>query len=193
MTRTHYDDMSLEGLVRESEAIFCGTLADPPTRVELISILPEGSEFEGSNVEPFYEPPYHDRDPGPHRDKNYPPYRQVWHRLVVEEVLRGDGAEPGDVVEVCEGATGRHLDLHRMYYLEGKRKSPIYRAYRSAEQLPDASDDPGRILFAVKGEGGAWHMPVMWAMESPAKREQVATLIKDNPGGPGLRELFRSE
>ncbi|MHC5021589.1 MAG: hypothetical protein ACYTGX_16075, partial [Planctomycetota bacterium] len=72
--------------------------------------------------------------------------------------------------------------------------SPIYRAYRSAEQLPDAADDPGRILFAVStGDDGTWHMPVMWAMESSKKRRTVVKLIKDNPDGPGMRGLFSSE
>ena len=178
MTRTHYEGVGLPRLVHESHGILRVRPADPPTRVEPASILPAGSAYLGRNVPPYYEPPYHDPDPGPHADRNYPPYVRCWHRLDVTAVLKAaPGLAVADFMEICEGNSEAQEDLHRMYYLEGRRKSPIYEAYRSDLPIDEGSE---RLVFCTQ-RAGRVALTVAFAFESLDRRAEVAALIAGGP------------
>lgn len=178
MTRVRYDEVPLPRLVHASHGIFVVRPADPPTRIERVTILPEGSAFAGRNRPPYYEPPYHDPDPGPHGDKNYPPYPRGWHRGHVLAVLK---ALPAlvlrDPLEICEADSGSREELHRRYYLLGHRKSPIYEAYRPAREIRAREE---RLVFCTQ-RGGRLGLTVAEAFETIERRSEVEALIAAGP------------
>ena len=87
VTRTSYDTLSIENLIARSHCIFIGRKSKPFQTTSPISILPTNSQYEGKNQPPYYEPPYHDSSPGPHLDKNYPPYQQTQFHFEIDYVF----------------------------------------------------------------------------------------------------------
>ncbi len=150
MTQTHYENISLEMVVKSSKLILVVQKRDPFITNEIISILPEGSIFSGKNNPPYYEPPYHDSEFDKNQTKkNYPPFDQtVYHFKVVKELFNSTEASlVGNNIQVLEADNDSRLDLHKMYYLEGRRKSPVYPVYQSALKIEDFEKVKSLIIF----------------------------------------------
>lgn len=105
-TQVHYENVSFEDLVRQSQVIVVVRRAEPGTRDVKIPITGPA---------------------GP-----YPDYGYQLDRLVVVEVIKGSGVKPGVTVELGPATAADDLHLHRSYYVEQIGKSPIYFSYESS-------------------------------------------------------------
>jgi hypothetical protein len=170
-------------MAAHSDGIWLVRPAKPPERVELISILPAGSTYEGRNQLPYFEPDDTDLDPGMRLDRHYPPYRRVWHRfVVVADIKPAAGVAVGDTLELCEADSRRNESVHRDYYMGGFGRSWAVTCYRASAPI---GEDQDRLTFAVRREGH-WSLTVVDAFESADLRADVEKVIAcERHGGTG--------
>lgn len=151
MTMIHHENIPLEMLVRSSQLILVVQKSDPFVSHETVSILPEGSKFAGKNSPPYYEPPYSDPDADKNQTKkNYPPFnRMVYHFKVVKELFNStEKPVAGKKIQVVAADDGQRLNLHKMYYLAGKRKSPVFLTYEPSFTMETIEKTKEFIIFA---------------------------------------------
>jgi hypothetical protein len=180
MTQVHFESVSLEDMVRRSDLIVVVQKLDPFAVLDSVSILPKGSEFEGRNEPPYYEPPYVGASSEPLLDKNYPPFVWQSYRFRVVEVLfeAGGAVKGGDTLLVAEAHAGRQLSLHRNYYLRGFRKSPICDRYET--KLGPLGDEEGPqelILFVDRAQDG-YELAMFGAYEATDQKQQTMHLLE---------------
>lgn len=181
VTQIHYQEVSLEDVVNRSGYIFVAKRATPFVTTELISILPKGSDFIGKNDPPYYSPPYHDPAPGERQEaKNYQPFTRVLYAFEIAEVLFPEKADiqVGERISVMQAYNAQKLDLHKMYNLEGKRKSPLYQRYAASVNLMD-EDVPESLILFVSQPGGRFEFAFEDAYETHENKARVLKLIKD--------------
>ncbi|WP_319526088.1 hypothetical protein [uncultured Desulfosarcina sp.] len=180
MTQTHYDNIPLEMVVISSELILVVQKSDPFVSHETVSILPEGSIFSGKNHPPYYEPPYNDSEADKKQtEKNYPPFnRTVYHFRVERELYNAtEGSLIGKNIEVVGADDGSRLDLHKMYYLGGMRKSPIYSTYGSSLKMEDFEKVKSLIIF-IRSYDSRYIFSCEDSYEKIEKEKAVKKLIK---------------
>ncbi|MCP4135648.1 MAG: hypothetical protein GY754_32065 [bacterium] len=173
---TFNDYISLKQLVEISDFIIIVEKADPYTVRKKISILPEGSIYKNKNIPPYYEPPYHGASGKPETDKNYPPYIESTYHFKVVEILYETKKKfiPNEKISVLEAHRDARLDLHKMYYLEGRRKSPIYKSYKSSLSY-DNYVKRKKIIIFIKNN---CIFPVNYSYESLDKKDTILNLIQ---------------
>ncbi len=179
VTQIHYQKASLEDVVNRSGYILVAKRAAPFITTESISILPEGSHFEGRNDPPYYTPAYHDAAPGERQEeKNYPPFSRALYAFEVVEVLfpKESAVQAGERISVVEAYSAQKLDLHKMYNLEGMRKSPLYQRYTSSIKLTDTEAPESMILFLSRVDG-QFGLTYEDAYESLDQKPRVLELI----------------
>jgi hypothetical protein len=72
----------------------------------------------------------------------------VYHFKVVKELFNStEDSLVGKNIQVVGADDGSRLDLHKMYYLEGRRKSPIYPTYESSLKMEDFEYARNLIIF----------------------------------------------
>jgi len=177
MTQIHYEGIELPEIVEWSKLIVIATPADPDHRIEKVSILPKGSQFEGKNDPPYApEAEYDPATPEAGRpDVNYPPYSRHWRIFDVHEVLKGDPAVAGTRIEARGSDDDVHLGSHCLYYIQGIGESPIVEAYQPTGR-PGKTDV--RILFLyVLEDGSGCEFVAEGAEEVVAMRGAVEALI----------------
>lgn len=189
-TKVHFQDVSLEEVIASSQVVAVAKPVAPAQTRDSVSVLPDGSEYEGKNQPPYFSPPYNDTLDAPSLSRNYPPFRWTWTHVVVTEVLRQEGTavSVGDTLAIASGDLDRKLDMHRGYHLYGHRKSPIVQRYAPSKgNGVDSDDEDGFIVFlhhktdvdeltrrAGGGEGTRrWEFTVRGARESLRKRKQI--------------------
>ncbi|MEW5740019.1 MAG: hypothetical protein AB1938_13890 [Myxococcota bacterium] len=150
LTSESHDEISLEDVVRRSTVIAVVEPATPPTKE---SKVPIGGK--------------------------HPPYERTQHRLVVKEVLSnraGTKLPVGKTIEVDVGDYDTRLTVHRRYYLEGVRKSPIYSYYRPAPVVDGGASSPQEIVFLVRS-GDGWEFTASGARERLERRAAIEALL----------------
>lgn len=177
MTQVHPEYIELAEVVEWSDVIVIALPADPPHRIELVSILPPGSVFAGKN-----EPPFHDGfeyDPemaeAGRLDRNYPPYSRYWGRFTVREVLKGAAPGAGAIIESRGADDGTHLGGHRLYYIQGIGESPICETYASTD--PPGPGDPHILFLRTLADGAGYEFVAAGSVEGLARRADVEALI----------------
>lgn len=182
MTRTHYEILSLEMVVRLSQLILVVEKSDPFVSSETVSILPSGSKFTGRNNPPYYEPPYSDPDADKNQtEKNYPPFKQtIYHFRVIKELFNAtENSLAGKEIQVVDAADGNRLGLHTMYYLEGLRKSPIFQSYEPSLNMDDPEKIKNLIIFINPYET-RYIFSCEDSYESSGEERKVIKLINQN-------------
>lgn len=182
MTQIHPEYIDLAQIVEMARVIVVATPTDPPHRIEAVSILPPGSQFEGKNDPPYADGADYDPEgpQGGRLDRNYPPYSRYWRGYTVGEVLRGDAALAGTTVEARSADDGMHLGGHSLYYIEGIGESPICETYEASGR-PGPTDPQILFLYALE-DGSGYEFVAEGAIEVTAKRADVESLIVQGAG-----------
>lgn len=181
MTQVHPEFVDLTEIAARSGLVLVATPATPPARIELVSILPPGSQFEGKNVPPFASEASSSDGDQPRLDRNYPPYSRHWQAFEVSEVLKGDPALAGFGVEVRGADDATHFRGHVCYYVQGIGESPICETYRPSER-PGLEE--GRILFlCALPEGAGYEFVAQDSFEGLSRKLEVVELLAAGPPG----------
>lgn len=181
VSRVHFEENSLERLILTSSNILLVSKAASFSTNTMMSILPKGSQYEGKNNEPFYEPPYSDYDASPQLDKNYPPFRVNEHHFKVVSVLKNssENLHENNEITVVEAHTGAQLSLHRRYYMEGIRKSPIYSSYKPSIDIDSLSSHDIFIIFIDEYEN-IYQYSAINAYERLELKDEIMKRISDS-------------
>lgn len=151
-TSEYNETMSLEQLVRQSDAIVVVTPAAPATEKHEEPIVAAEKQSPA-----------------------FPPFVRVTHRYLVREVLKtSEPLKPKQtlLVEVADVSTRR--EVHRRYHLEGVRKIPIYRSYQP-RGTPDGGT--GASIVFLNRSGGEWEFTASGALEPETMRAEITTLL----------------
>lgn len=138
MSRIHYRSISLEQLVQCSELVLIVKTADPPQRKIPVPI--------GASAP---------SDPAQKR-REVPAFLRVQSRCEVQGALTAAGAKlVGKTLEIDGSHWRQSLAMHKSYYLQGIRRSPIYERYQPADAPaePDPADAP--FIVFLRREGGS--------------------------------------
>jgi len=181
MTQINFQNIPLEQLVKMSEYVLIVNKGKPFIVEEKISILPGDSNFLDNNNPPYYEPPYHDREPAKdQKNKNYPPYGRQLFRFQITEILFSSNPELAVNAEivVSEAHGDRKLRLHKAFYLEGARISPIYVSYESSlnHAIYGGAD---KVIIFLSHHDDRFYFICENAYESVRKRKKIIKLIND--------------
>ena len=182
-TSNSYRTQTIERVISASYCIVIAHKDRVFQHIRSVSILPPNSQYIGKNVPPYYEPPYRDRSPGPHLDKNYPPYQQKLFAFTVTQILfcRDSEIKQDQQMLVLAGAARKNLQLHTLYYLHGKRKHAISHKY-TPHHLP-TPEDTELIVFMKKTYDEQskiqWEITMRGAFESIQGREAISQYLKD--------------
>ena len=181
VTRTHYQPVALAEVVERADLVAIVHADSPFLEYESISILPEGSSFQNNNVPPYFEPAYHDEDVGDQLNRNYPPFKKAWMTAVVDEVLLDNSGEvsAGMKLRFTQGSSGFLLDLHRSYYLDGRRRSPVIQEYQGMMDGFQPESDGQFIIFLNKSLQ-EWSYVVMDANEHITALDSVKKQLRLN-------------
>jgi hypothetical protein len=158
VSKTHYEDVSLEEAVAQSDVVVVAAPAEPARRGVVVDITPAGKK---KNTE------------------MWPPFTRWLSRWVVREVLQevlrdAQQLQVGDLVEVEAADADSQLELHKKYYVEKISKSPLYRRYTPPS---DESAAPSRILLLRRHDGGL-RFAVSGSIEIIERRGAVEALLQ---------------
>ncbi len=156
MTQTIEDEISLEELIKRSTYILVVKKSEPESTVEKIRI---------------------------HEDTaKYPPFEKTVHHFqVIEELFVTpkdiDGKyKPGELagknIDVMPSKIQDKLDLHKHFYLDGWRKSPIVKTYNSTANFNEKTLVVFlnvRLEFAVEN-----------AYESLSKKKEILKIVNES-------------
>jgi len=163
MSQIHYQDLTLEEMIRRASAVIVVSKREPFRVEEKIAI---------------------DEDP-----QKCPPFTKVTYNFRVKQVLFGDNnavAEGKDIVAVDQ-TTGTYLTMHKKYHLEGISKSPIFEHY---DTKADFIKDRELILFtSIIGRDELNFI----SYESVSKKKDVLAIIKKLDRRPGSGPIYPSE
>ncbi len=152
MSQMVLDYISLEQLVKDSSLILVVERCTPETTVLPIKI---GEDEE-----------------------KYPPYHKISYHFSVIEILYAGGRTvvDGNRLEVLEANWHFLLNLHKGYYLDGMRRSPLISSYDS----PATTLENARIIvFLRQNAEKELEFTVANSIESILKRDEVLRLIKE--------------
>ena len=169
----------LERVVEMSNLIIIAEKEFPFETTEMVSILPEGSNYEGKNDPPYFYPPHNDKDLEIERlNRNYAPYTCRLLNVKVKEVLldRERSVKTGEVISIKEGQSSMRLSLHKMYNLEGKRKIPIFYFYDSPLSYETRLNYNPLIIFIRASQNG-FELTAAESFDSLNLLEQVKGLL----------------
>ncbi len=180
MNQVFHQNISLEQLIEESTYILIAKKTDPFITSEKISILPDGSKFENKNNPPYYEPPYHNSDLSKNKERNFPPYIKTAYNFKIKEILHSGRVElKNNLISVDEASSNFKLDLHKGFYLNGMRKSPIMESYESSlDYNKYESSDELIIFLSYRLKPFKLKFVVENAYESVDLKEKIVNLIK---------------
>lgn len=185
MTQIHYENISLQQLMLWANCIFVVTKQEPFINQESVSILPKDSQFSGKNTPPYHNPPYHDANAGKDiNTKNYPPYHRARYHFKIVRVLLSsntDAAEADSIV-VNEAHSERKLSLHEDYYLDGRRKSPLYKRYNTSLGLEDVRASQEMLVF-LRYRNNHYEFAAEDAYEGLEIEHTVLQMIADKKSG----------
>jgi hypothetical protein len=149
--QVHYENISLEQLISRSDYIFIARKLDPAYTTEEIKI---------------------------HRDiKKYPPFKKIiYHFNVIDELLnKGEDSYKGKDIDVIPEDLETELKIHKLYYLEGIHKSPIYLNYESSA---DFSKSTELIVFLRLSSDGQFAFAAGGAYEAVSKKQEIVKKIQ---------------
>lgn len=149
MSKVYYEKITLEEMVKQSNAIFIVEKATPFLSIEDIKIH--------ENVE------------------KYPPFKKTTYHYRVIEVLFGNKDLCKKKIRVMSPDNERALRLHKDYYLKGISKSPIYQSYSSRFDLVK---DKKVILFLNHVKKDEYKLTVLSAVESIQMKTKITELIR---------------
>ena len=181
MTRTHYQQLSLEDVVRRSVLIVAAQKTEPFTFNELMSILPKKSQYKDKNEPPYYQPGYGDGKPDNLLDKNFPPFVNNGFSFEILDLLYSHidyEYENNKNIRVLDAFWERRYELHKGYYLEGKRKSPIYQSYRTSIEDLEGYDLPMILMLKKNQENQCFELCVFQSYEALNYQEEVLAAVK---------------
>ena len=150
VNQVHYDDISLTQLVDNSQYICVVKKCGVEYTIKEISINWD--------------------------KRRYPPFREVInHFVVVEELLNNPGVPfVGKKIDVIPSDLDTKLEVHKMYYLKGIAKSPIYASYGTALNFDDAEE---MIVFLRSHGKGTFAFVADGAYEDIAKKDEIMGLV----------------
>ena len=178
VTRTHYRTLSSPAdLIHQSDTVLIVEGLSPFDDTRMVSILPPGSDYEGKNDPPYYNPPYRDAAPDDQLRNNYPPFQvNRWHVKVIDTLYTNDkDIEIAPFLFVEPGNTASKLSLYRRYYLQGHRKSPIYHRYQS--QWPTQPETGQQFIVFLRQVDAQWELTIEDAIEGVEGLETIKELI----------------
>lgn len=163
MSQIHYQDLTLEEMIRRAIAVIVVSKREP-FRVEESIPIHEDSQ-------------------------KYPHFKKVKFQFKVTEVLFDDTramAEGKEIVAVDQ-TTGTYLTMHKKYHLEGISKSPIFEQYNTKA---DFINERELILFvSFIGRDELYFI----SYESVSKKKEVIDVIKRLDRGPGSGPVYPTE
>lgn len=157
MSKTYYEDVTLEEVVARSDVVVVAAPAEPARRGVVTDITPAGEK----------------------KNPEWPPFTRWLSRWVVHEVLLdmlrdAQRLQVGDVVEVEAADADSQLTLHKKYYVEKVSKSPIYPRYTPPLE---ESAVPSRILL-LRRRGDGLRFAISGGIEILERRDAVEALLK---------------
>ncbi|MEK9180854.1 MAG: hypothetical protein AAB871_01315 [Patescibacteria group bacterium] len=110
----------------------------------------------------------------------YPPFKKTKYHFVVSGRMdmSGDGPKIGDKIVAIDANFPRKLKVHKLFYLENRRKSPIYERY---ESRADFLKEKELILFVSIVANGEY---LFCAFESMSRMEEVKKILGSLPPRP---------
>ena len=151
MGQVHYEDTPLKDLIERSDYIFVVKKLEPSYTVEEIKI---------------------------HQDiKKYPPFKKVINHFNIEEELfnKDKACMNGKDINIISADFHTELLVHKMYYLEGTHKSPIYSNYESSLEYGKANE---LIIFLRSSKDNDFAFTCHGAYEAVSKKQEIVDIIK---------------
>jgi hypothetical protein len=142
--------VSLEDVIRWSDLVLVVSKEDPDESVENVPIDDKGV---------------------------HPPYkRRNFHFRVIEELHDKTGLNvQGTSIAVLAANDDAQLMMHRMYYEEGRSRSPIFSSYDSGVDLMERSGE--FIVFLKENEEDRLLFTVIGSYEAMSNKDEVINLI----------------
>ncbi len=178
VSEIYTEEKSLKQLTQESSFILVVNKAEQFLSQEEISILPNGSHYEGKNKKPFYEASYNNDDQNKNKlTKNYPPFVSIKHKFKVVATLKGPTElKANSSITVYSAYFETRLNLHRQYYLEGLSKSPIYFSYAPLIDINLISSGQTLIIF-IHGYKDDFQYSLINAYENFKVKDKILKII----------------
>ncbi len=147
--QVHYQELSLDELVRTSDAILLVRVADPAWTNERVPV----SESVDCGEYPL-----------------------SWYHFHVKEVLKGAAVDaPTGKIAVAGPHAAAMLDLSRLACLEGTRKSPIHGRYDTDASVKAGRDI---IVFLDRSDAWGWQISASDAWEQAKREKKVRKAIR---------------
>ena len=184
MTTTHMNGLSLKELVDISQLIVVAQKSTPFEFSENLSILPKGSEFEGKNTPPYYEPPYNEGCPENVLNKNFPPFVRCGYKFHVLELLYHSSnayssLNDGEEITVFDACETQCLATHQGYYLRGVRRSPVYRSYLGSVENIDSCTENLILFLRINELSKGFELSSFESYDLLSQREAVLQCLND--------------
>jgi len=161
LSQIHYEDVSLKDLVSKAQFILVVEKTEPFLTTEEIPI---------------------------HRNsEKYPPFKKyTYHFKATEELYNKSGiSQIGKQINVLPGDLETDLTIHKLYYLEGIAKSPIYAKYNTRADFFKADK---LILFLRRYDEKNLEIIADGAYEDLSKKNEIMDLIKNKKLSEGENE-----
>jgi hypothetical protein len=163
VTRTFFEEVPLNDLVRHANVIVVVKKAEPFVTHETVPVLPPADK---------------------EIKKEIPPFTKTTYRFTVLDVLKSDAPIPkGHPLNVSPANEEDNFYLHKLYYIDNIGKSPIYDRYSPSAGFDFEKADT-LILFLYTGDHRSFRFAVEDAYEAPSRRKEIEDLIKKNQAKP---------
>ena len=105
---------------------------------------------------------------------SYPPYDLYKTHYIVVDVLYGNGLVKGQELVVLPANHVAELSLHKSYFLEGMRKSPIYRQYVSKTY----KDTDKEFIVFLKKSDDTYKFCMINSLEGLGAKEEILQALR---------------
>jgi len=171
MTEISFEALPLGEVMSASDAVVVAKRLEPFVQCNTLCVLPKGSQFEGKNAPPYYDPDDCENEEKSLLEKNFPPFISPYYQFEVLELLRVTGDEAdfigeGDTIKVLEAHWHHRFDAHKRYYLEGVRKSPLYAKYATSIEDVERYLSPLILMMRFNAENQCFELTTLRSYES---------------------------